>query len=87
MRTITRQDVQPAFRALFFEEIEARHLIGYPSAFDLDTEVLFIAGKDNWEKRVIKIPISVDEEADEYEILNEGGNPSDEHGKVFRGKL
>lgn len=51
MKILTWYDIKPEFRSLFFEQIEAKHLVNKEYKTPLDC--LFIAGKQTWERKKI----------------------------------
>ncbi len=79
MKTLTRKDVYPSYRYLYFELIEARHMINLsPPSWGAE-DYLFIAGEEPWERKIITIYSTSDEDSPEeddgYEVLDEDGNP------------
>ncbi len=76
MKILTRQDVYPAFRYLYFEMIEAQHLIN-PLSWEAG-DYLFIAGNESWERKIIKIDSIKTEEDNTDPPFWETDNPATE---------
>ncbi len=67
MKILTRKDIYPAYRELYFELIEARHFINLSLPSWGAEDYLFVAGDELWERKVVTVWAI--EREDDYEDL------------------
>ncbi len=76
MKILTRKDIYPAYRELYFELIEARHFINLsPPSWGAE-DYFFVAGEESWERKVVTVyAVDKEDDIDDYETLDEAGEP------------